>query len=179
MGISSYWCCAYALYHYFTTMTALFFFGIIIIVIGFILLIVFQRQRRKLGSLTGDLVYQDSTTKPGALLQAKSIPLRGKPDAIRKENDQYIPLEIKTGKTPREPYINHTMQLMAYCLLIQEHYGERPQGGIIKYPEREFKVAYTKEAEEAVRQLVKEIAAHKKAGTVFHCAHPDHQVAVS
>jgi CRISPR-associated exonuclease Cas4 len=179
MDLSTYWGIRDVLYHSFTNMIAIFFFGILIIFLGFGLLIILQRQQRQLGSLASDLVYMDSSTTPGDVIEAKTLLLRGKPDAIRKEQDYYIPIEVKTGKTPHDPHVNHTMQLMAYCLLMQEHYGVRPPGGIIKYPEKEFKVAYTQEAEKAVRDLVAEITQQKKAGTEFTCTHPEHQVAAT
>jgi CRISPR-associated exonuclease Cas4 len=176
LGIFIHWRDCDGPYYSFAIMTVVFFFGILIILAGFGLLFLVNRQQQQLGSLTGDLVYTDNETTPGLVLEAKTIPLRGKPDAIRKEQNVYIPVEIKTGKTPNEPYLNHTMQLMAYCLLVDEHYAVRPPGGIIKYPEKEFKVAYTKEAEDALRSLVKEIVRAKADGKEFQCTHPAHHI---
>ena len=67
------------------------------------------------------------------------------------------------------------MQLMAYCLLVEECYGIRPEGGYIRYPKKEFPIAYTDEARNAVIALVKELTLYKESGKEFTCHHPEHQ----
>lgn len=146
----------------------------IVFLIGVGLLFLLRRQQKTLGSLTNEKVYQDTTQTPGEILYSKTLPLCGKPDYIIRENDTIIPVEVKTGKTPAAPYTNHTMQLMAYCLLVQETYEIRPLGGIIKYPGKEFKVAFTIEAEESLKSLVKEIQKAKTEDTEFYCSHSEH-----
>lgn len=146
----------------------------IVFFIGIGLLFLLRRQQTKLGSLTSESVYKDTTQTPGEILYSKTLPLCGKPDYIIRENDAIIPVEVKTGKTPEAPYTNHTMQLMAYCLLVQEAYEIRPLGGIIKYPNKEFKVAFTPEAEESLKNLIKEIQKAKADETEFYCSHSEH-----
>jgi hypothetical protein len=46
---------------------------------------------------------------------------------------------------------------MAYCLLVSEHYGNRPSHGILKYQDREFTIAYTAEYEQELRRIVAEM----------------------
>jgi CRISPR-associated exonuclease Cas4 len=84
------------------------------------------------------------------------------------------PVEVKTSKTPQNPYLSHTTQLMAYCLLVEENYGVRPTGGILKYPEREFKIAYTDEAKQSLIDLVGEMILLKHSGKELHFNHPQH-----
>ena len=48
-------------------------------------------------------------------------------------------------------------QLIAYCLLVAEHYGRRPTHGILKYADREFTIAYTAEYEQELRRIVAEM----------------------
>ncbi len=67
------------------------------------------------------------------------------------------------------------MQLMAYCFIVEELYSIRPPGGYIRYPNKEFKIAYTDEAKESVKQLVAEMLHHKVANTQFSCNHPEHK----
>ena len=150
------------------------FLSTIIIVSGMMLIFIFYFLEKKLGSLTGKIIYQDTTVLPGKTLRAKTLPLIGKPDYILKENGEYLPLEFKSGKTPQFPQASHKAQLMAYCLLIEENYHQRPSAGILKYPLKEFRIKYTLQEEALTRQLVNEIIQLKKSGEEPHCDHPKH-----
>lgn len=149
---------------------------VVLLTLGLITLLVIRKQKGKFGVLTKKHIYQDTQLKPGETLYSRTIPLVGKPDYIIKDKNFIIPVEVKTGKTPQSPYLNHTMQLMAYCLLVEENYGVRPPGGYLQYPDKEFKVAYTKEAEESVREVVEEIKQARASGKEFQCKHPNHNL---
>lgn len=148
--------------------------SLVIVLTGSLLLGFLWFKSRSFGILTNEKIYSDTDEHPGEVLTAKSIFLRGKPDYIVKEGEYLIPVEYKSGKTPASPYLNHTMQLMAYCLLVEETYGIRPPGGVIRYPQKEFKVAYTKEAENTLRTLIQEILGKKEKGEELFCKHPEH-----
>jgi CRISPR-associated exonuclease Cas4 len=137
---------------------------VIVLLLGFILLIVSRLIRKKLVTDVGDVIYSDSSQLPGELLYAKSIPLVGKPDFIFKKEEKMIPVEIKRGKTPREPYRNHIAQLYAYCMLIKEAYGVRPEYGIIKYPDKEFTLVFPDDLERNLTKAVNEMLEKKKKG---------------
>ena len=142
---------------------------------GFLLLGFWFWQNRKLGILKNKPIYTDLSEKtPGEILYSKIIPLSGKPDALIKEGNMVYPVEIKTGHTPTTPYLNHTTQLMAYCLLVEENYGVRPVGGYLKYPSKEFKIAYTDEGRQSVIDLVREMLEIKKTNQMQYCKHPEH-----
>jgi len=157
-------------------MNTIFIAGLFILLLGFILLIVIAKQRKRLGVLMKKRIYQDTQSKPGETMYSKTLNLVGKPDYLIQDKKIIIPVEVKTGKTPRSPYPNHTMQLMAYCLLVEENFGIRPPGGILKYPEKEFKIAFTKEAENSVRELAKEILQLKNEGKEINCSHAEHNI---
>lgn len=145
-------------------MTVLFvFLGIFLI--GIILFIIAWRLRQSLLP-SGEVAYSDTGREPGEIIESTSLPLVGKPDYIIKKDAEYIPVEVKTGKTPAIPYKNHIAQLFAYCLLVEEKYGSRPSYGIIKYPEKEFPLEFTKEAEQGVRHMVQEVLEKKQNGTM-------------
>lgn len=148
--------------------------GLGIIIASVVLLRTTKKQSTQFGALSKEQVYHDTKASPGRVLYAKTLELSGKPDYLIKDEGVIIPVEVKTGKTPSSPYVNHTTQLMAYCLLIEENYGVRPTGGYLKYPEKEFKIAYTKEAENSVRKLVEEIQKAKREGEEQKCNHPEH-----
>lgn len=148
--------------------------SLIILVLGVLILIVWVLQKKKFGVLNHEKIYQDSEKIPGEVLISKKINLAGKPDYIIKQNGIFIPVEVKTGRTPKEPYENHTMQLMAYCFLVEEKYAIKPPGGYLKYPEKEFHIAYTDLAKKAIIAVVKEILENKKLNREFPCKHPEH-----
>jgi CRISPR-associated exonuclease Cas4 len=149
-------------------------FAFLIILAGIALLFFMLRKKDSFGVLVGKRIYQDTQEKPGTLLYAKTIPLCGKPDYLMQEKNMIFPVEVKTGKTPSAPYLNHQMQLMAYCLLVEENFQVRPIGGYLRYPNKEFKIGFTKEAEASVRNLVSEMIMKKQSGEELFCKHTEH-----
>jgi CRISPR-associated exonuclease Cas4 len=75
------------------------------------------------------------------------VNLAGKPDYLVQRWNYVLPVEVKSGSAPAEPYRSHVLQLAAYCLLIQENYDRRPPHGLIHYADRTFAVNYTRELE--------------------------------
>lgn len=130
-----------------------------------------ERHRRELGLPRGRAVYQDHAEGREPVLQARSLPLRGRPDLLLRQGDVIIPVEVKTGRTPRAPYPGHVRQLLAYCLLVEEHHGVRPPYGLIRYPEREFRIVYDRPREQELRTLVAGIAAEKRQAAEQHRSH--------
>lgn len=146
----------------------------VVIAISIVFLIRLLHQRRQFGILNSKRVYEDSETRPGQTLYSETLPLCGKPDYLIEQGDTILPVEVKTGKTPHRPYLNHTMQLMAYCFLVEEVYGKRPPGGILKYPDHEFDIAYTDEAKRSLQTVISEVLQLKRTNNEQYCQHPEH-----
>jgi CRISPR-associated exonuclease Cas4 len=53
-----------------------------------------------------------------------------------------VPVEVKSGAAPEQPYPAHVLQLAAYCLLVEEQEGQSPPYGILKYGDRAFEIDY-------------------------------------
>ena len=71
--------------------------------------------------------------------------LRGRPDELRRAPDgRLVPVEIKSALTPRGgPLPSHQAQLLAYCLLVEEHFGIPPPYGVLCYGDgTQFRVAW-------------------------------------
>ncbi len=149
---------------------------IVLLVIISILLIILLSMKLRLGSLTNNVIYSDTDKQPGQVIYAKSLPLVGKPDYLIRHKDSIYPVEVKTGRTPKAPYPNHIIQLMAYCLLVEENYGAKPRIGFIKYPEAEFQIEYTYKAKQEVKALVNELLNLKQTNKEQFCNHPEHNV---
>ena len=95
--------------------------------------------------------------------------LTGKPDYLVQEGDAIIPVEVKSGYAPVEPYAGHVFQLLAYCLLVESETGKRPPYGIVRYRNRSFVIDYTIEQEEALLDLLEEMRADARMGDVPRC----------
>jgi CRISPR-associated exonuclease Cas4 len=135
------------------------YLALLLLLIAIFLLWQSNRQRRQAGLPGGRVVYTDTRTwgtleKP---LYDHALGLTGKPDYIIEQQDQMIPVEVKTGCTPEAPYDSHIYQVAAYCLLIEKTYGKRPAYGLIHYPHRDFAVDYTTELESALLEQLAEM----------------------
>lgn len=92
--------------------------------------------------------------RPGALLEVDlggGRPLRsaryrlaGRPDELRQAADgTWIPVELKHRPRPeRGPFYSHTVQVWAYCLLVEETTGRPPSYGILRYTDAEVRVPW-------------------------------------
>ena len=90
--------------------------------------------RKDVGLAKNDiLAYSDDAGESAALLVDEEIGIRGRPDQIVKIDNQYIPVEQKTGKIPAEPHDSHRMQLLAYLHLVSTTTDTMPEYGILRY----------------------------------------------
>ena len=80
--------------------------------------------------------------------------LTGKPDYVIRQGHMLIPVEVKTGRTPLEPYDSHIFQLAAYCYLIDQATGLRPPYGVLHYPKQTFKIDFTEDMEALLLNLI-------------------------
>jgi CRISPR-associated exonuclease Cas4 len=117
-------------------------------------------MRQRTGVPQGNIIYTDTGTwfpnvEP---LYAQDVRLVGKPDYLVEQPDgNIIPVEVKSGRAPSEPWEGHIFQLAAYCLLVEEQYGVRPEFGIIQYKDKAFAVDYTEELEDNLLDLIAEM----------------------
>ena len=110
-----------------------------------------RRLREESGVPAGDIIYTDTGMwfPNDSALHAADLRLVGKPDYLVETADgEIIPVEVKSGNAPAEPWDGHVLQLAAYCLLVEENYGKRPFYGILQYKDRAFAIDYTPELED-------------------------------
>ncbi|HJM41082.1 MAG TPA: Dna2/Cas4 domain-containing protein, partial [Candidatus Thalassarchaeaceae archaeon] len=109
-------------------------------------------------SKTEVLAYSDDSGESAALLMDDEIGLRGRPDQIVKIDNQFIPVEQKTGKVPIEPHDSHRMQLLAYLHLVSETTGTVPNYGILRYGgDSLFTVAWDDSSKAELHSSIQEI----------------------
>lgn len=121
------------------------------------------------GLVEGELAYSD-LDRPGETLRSPKYELAGKPDYIVRRKGSYIPVELKTGRTPDQPHDSHLMQLGVYCVLVEETYGSRPSHGVLQYPERAFEVPFSEEFRDKVLETTLRMRMAELTGNV----HRDH-----
>ena len=137
-------------------------------------------KRLKFGATKGDVAYVDQQETRPELLVSDRYGLRGRPDYVIAEGDTLIPVELKTGRTPRGPLFSHILQLAAYCLLVEERYGKAPPHGVIRYESASHEIEYNEDLKKLLlgklddmrRALAKGEAHrnHNRPGKCIHCS---------
>ncbi|MDE1820914.1 MAG: PD-(D/E)XK nuclease family protein [Euryarchaeota archaeon] len=86
--------------------------------------------------------------------------LSGRPDELRRSRDgRLVPVEIKSTRAPRSgvPYPSHRIQLLAYCLLLEEATGAPPPFGVLSFGDgTEIPVRWDDEARAEVLGVLEE-----------------------
>ena len=113
--------------------------------LGLWLLLRAGMARRESGLPTGRVTYVDTGAwdRCERPLFSNQHRLTGRPDYLVRHGEGIVPVEVKGGAAPEQPYPAHVLQLAAYCLLVEEQEGRVPQYGILKYDDRAFEVDYT------------------------------------
>jgi CRISPR-associated exonuclease Cas4 len=124
-----------------------------------------KRFVEKSGFVKGELAYSD-LDRPAETLRSEKYELSGRPDYIVRRGDEYIPVELKTGRTPDEPHDSHVMQLGVYCLLVEENYGRRPTHGVLQYTDRSFEVPFTPEFRDKVLETTLRMRLSEMTGVI-------------
>jgi len=137
---------------------------ILIVIIFFIAVLAWARANAHIlqsGIPGGRIVLQDmDRRRPVARpLVSRRYGLIGKPDYLVETPDGLIPVEVKSRPCPPTgPRVADLIQLMAYCILVEDKFRRRPPHGIIAYAGRHELVPYTPQQREAVLNMVTEVA---------------------
>ena len=136
--------------------------------------------REKYGATKGEVAYLDHPQAKPDLLVSEKYGLRGRPDLVIAEGDVLIPVEVKTGRTPRGPLFSHILQVAAYCLLVEETSGRAPPHGIIRYEGASHEIEYNADLKalvvgklEEMRKALQKGEAHRnhqRPGKCIHCS---------
>ena len=113
-------------------------------ILGFWLLIRSRIARLETGLPEGRVAYVDTGAwnRCEQPLFSRRYRLVGRPDYLLRTRGGLVPVEVKSGPAPPQPYGGHILQLAAYCLLVEEQEGPSPHG-ILKYDNRAFEVDFT------------------------------------
>ena len=142
------------------------------LVLGVLLLRTSQSRRQALGIPNGDVFYQDHRAQPmpANTLTSKDWGLRGKPDCLIRNSDGIIPVELKKSSRPPSRggvYPNHLIQVLAYIVLVREHFGEEVPYGLVLYGNEEGRRVYpTPENLAWLKSVVEQIQSARNAADV-------------
>jgi len=130
-------------------------------------LLVRARGLRRLGGLpAGDLIYADDMAGDCPVLVSRRYGLKGKPDAlVRTASGDLIPVERKKTRAPRHrPYDGDLIQATAYCVLVEERYGQAPPFMRIQYADRYFDEPYTPKRKRWVLEICERVRQARRQG---------------
>lgn len=93
-------------------------------------------------------------------VQSKNLNLRGIVDKVEIYETGYVPVELKTGKMPKEGmWPGHRIQIAAYALLLEEHYNQEIKEGFVHYLDSGEKrhLAINPFIKDEIRKLIAEV----------------------
>lgn len=133
--------------------------SVTLIFIAMYMFYIANKQRMAVGIPSGKIIYSDTNRwqrleKP---LYDPIAKISGRPDYLIQQNNEVIPVEVKSGKTPSAPYDSHIFQLAAYCVMVAREHGVRPSHGLIHYPKRTFSVDFTQKLEDTLMEILTEM----------------------
>ena len=138
----------------------------IIIALLVVALVLFLKHRRapRLGGLpTGDLIASDHD-QDGPLLVSHTYGLKGKPDSfVRTSDGAIIPVERKKARAPQKVHDGDLIQGIAYCILVEDSYGQAPPYVRIQYADRWFDVPYSSELKSWALEVAERLRAARRA----------------
>ncbi len=160
------------------------FLALLFLIVGLFALMLSRAARQGSGLPSGEVIYSDTRAwgpvdKP---LFSPAYRLTGKPDYLVKDRRKIVPVEVKSARAPVDgPYAAHIMQLAAYCLLVEETRGQRPEYGIIKYADKTFSVENTDRLRSSLLDLLDDMRetlnaseaarSHSEAGRCARCGY--------
>lgn len=131
-----------------------------------------HEQMIKLSTVIGidlgtQVVYADSDDTKEALLIDQESGLRGRPNQIVIIDQEFIPVEQKSGRPPKFPHDSHKLQVLSYLKLVESSTGHTPSYGVINYGnEKVFKVLWNNENKQLLESQIKEIHQAMVSGEV-------------
>ncbi|MCL4346837.1 MAG: PD-(D/E)XK nuclease family protein [Candidatus Thermoplasmatota archaeon] len=130
-----------------------------------------ERKAEMLGSninVNGKIIYIGDDSHP--VLSSSDGSLSGRPDFIVERDGMLMPVEFKSGRVPSGPLFSHIMQISAYCRLVEDNFGSRPDYGLIYYGRKSFTVDFDDEVEKLLNTKLEEMKRSWETGQ----AHRNH-----
>jgi len=158
----------------------LIWFSIFIFIIALGLYYFAHQILKQKGFSEGEIVFTDidKWEKKKFTLYDKNYQLCGRPDYIRKMDDEFIPVEVKTTERINKPHAAHILQLMAYCYLVEQTFSIHPTYGELHYPDKIFQIPFTTENQQELidtlqmmRRRLKGRSVNREHNSFKKCTH--------
>jgi CRISPR-associated exonuclease Cas4 len=135
--------------------------AVLLLLFGLIVWMLSIRQRREAGLPEGRIIYIDTTKlrRTEGTFFSPALSLAGRPDYLVNRNGLILPVEVKSSVAPATPHLSHVHQLAAYALLVEEHFGELPPFGILKYKDRTLEIPITRELVHSTKAIMQAMQA--------------------
>ena len=151
--------------------------GILILLLALVSLVVAGRLRTQSGLPGGRVLQSDMGGETqGKPLYSERYALAGTPDYLVETTQGIVPLEVKPTRTDSEPHQSHLLQVLAYCLLVEDTTGKRPPYGLLRYKSETFRVDYNSETRAhllgvlgEMREAAKQREVHRSHEVVGRC----------
>ncbi|MFA5102951.1 MAG: CRISPR-associated protein Cas4 [Candidatus Thermoplasmatota archaeon] len=137
-----------------------------------------RKKKKSFGIPDGLILYSDLNV-PAAPLFSKRFRLAGKPDYIVQKENQYIPVEVKSGKGPH-PHQSQVLQLAAYCQILEDTTGAFIPEGILVYNNVPYTIRFDPKLRFELESVMKTMRAslrsgvtkrnHHEPGRCHHCS---------
>jgi CRISPR/Cas system-associated exonuclease Cas4 (RecB family) len=146
-----------------------------LLLVGVVLLLLARWLRRRSRVPAGRLLASDAGARPGMVLSSERHGLHGRPDYLIRRGRQVIPVELKPSQD--RPHDSAVMQLMVYCLLVEERFG-RPEYGLLVLRDGARPIAFTDARRAALLDILAAMRAapavpprgHEQPGRCRACA---------
>lgn len=127
-----------------------------------------SRLRRLHGLPGGKVVYSDTGAfqLPAKPLYSARYRLTGKSDYLLATRGGLVPVEVKLTREDAEPQGSHLLQVLAYCLLLEESEGKPPPYGLLRYKHDTFKVDYNSETRAYLVGILEEMRGARRQAEV-------------
>ena len=93
-------------------------------------------------------------------IESDTLQLKGIIDRIEVYENSYVPVELKTGKMPKDGvWPNHRIQIAAYAMLLEEKFQTKVKEGFVNYldAKESRRIAINPFMREEITQLINEI----------------------
>ena len=119
----------------------------IVLIVAALFALVWAGRLRTASGLPPGLILSNDTTsgQRGKPLRSERYALSGTPDYVVRTPNGLVPVELKPARNDPEPRDSHLLQVLAYCLLLEDTNGKPPPYGLLRYNSGTFKVDYNKE----------------------------------
>lgn len=126
------------------------------------------REIREKRAIQGEIKYVDNGEP--RMLRSEGLGLQGRPDYILEIEGEMVPVELKSGRTPKGPLFSHILQVAAYCVLLEEE-GQKVTHGILRYEEAEHEIEYNQDLRIMVLSKLDDMRSLMKSGDVHRNHH--------